>query len=82
MVADRPTHTRQRRLLSHPLSERALREQRGLINRHIEKLLLQLGSRCNEEVDLVDWSNFASMFTRNHNSQLSSPITTSLQLST
>ncbi|KAK5155224.1 hypothetical protein LTS14_006179 [Recurvomyces mirabilis] len=59
MVADRETHNRQRRLLSHAFSEKALREQESLIQMHISKLIEQLESRSpSGNVDLVSWLNF------------------------
>jgi len=62
MVADRDTHSRQRRLLSHAFSEKALREQESLLQMHISKLMEQLASRDGADgVDLVSWLNFLSM---------------------
>ncbi|KAL9593652.1 MAG: hypothetical protein Q9219_007453 [cf. Caloplaca sp. 3 TL-2023] len=58
-VADRETHIRQRRLLSHAFSEKALREQEGILQAHVSKLLRQFSRTCNTgAVDLVAWFNF------------------------
>ena len=65
MVADRDTHSRQRRLLSHAFSEKALREQESLLQMHISKLIEQLASRAGvDDVDLVSWLNFLSRHIR------------------
>lgn len=59
LVADRETHVRQRRLLSHAFSEKALREQESILQLHVSKLLDQLSSRCDTgPVNVVSWFNF------------------------
>ena len=61
LVADRETHVRQRRLLSHAFSEKALREQESILQLHVNKLLNQLSSRCETgPVNVVAWFNFLS----------------------
>lgn len=62
-VADRETHVRQKRLLSHAFSERALREQEDILTAHVSKLLKQLATRCTpQSLDLSAWYTFTSMF--------------------
>ncbi|KAH7076877.1 benzoate 4-monooxygenase cytochrome P450 [Paraphoma chrysanthemicola] len=61
LVADRETHTRQRRLLSHAFSEAALREQEPILQLYAEKLVDQLALRCSSgPLDLASWFTFAS----------------------
>lgn len=61
LVADRETHTRQRRLLSHAFSESALREQEPILQLYATKLLDQLSTHCQRgPVDMVAWLTFAS----------------------
>jgi cytochrome P450 len=61
LTADRATHTRQRRLLSHAFSEKALREQEGIIQGYVGKLMDQLSSRASSgPQNMVDWFNFTS----------------------
>ncbi|KAI5463844.1 cytochrome P450 [Mariannaea sp. PMI_226] len=56
MTADRLTHSRHRRLLSHAFSERALREQEDLLVRYSTKLCHRLESECTKgPVDLSEW---------------------------
>lgn len=64
--ADQETHARQRRLLSHAFSEKALREQEPILQFHVNKLMEQLSRRCSSgPLDLVAWYNFTSRSTRN-----------------
>ncbi|PWY67989.1 benzoate 4-monooxygenase cytochrome P450 [Aspergillus sclerotioniger CBS 115572] len=59
LTADRPTHTRQRRLLSHAFSEKALREQEGIIQGYVDQLMEQLSSRAGDGPhNMVDWFTF------------------------
>ncbi|KKA23236.1 Cytochrome P450 [Rasamsonia emersonii CBS 393.64] len=61
LTADRQTHIRQRRLLSHAFSEKALREQESILQTYVDKLLEQVSARCaSGAVDLVAWYNFAT----------------------
>ncbi|KAI4223150.1 MAG: hypothetical protein L6R40_008526 [Gallowayella cf. fulva] len=61
LVADRGTHTRQRRLLAHAFSESALREQEPILQLYANKLLEQLSRECHKgPVDMVAWLTFAS----------------------
>lgn len=61
LVADRQTHTRQRRLLSHAFSESALREQEPILQLYAKKLVDQISSRSSQgPVDIVSWLTFAS----------------------
>ncbi|KAH7150522.1 cytochrome P450 [Dactylonectria estremocensis] len=56
MTADRMTHSRHRRLLSHAFSEKALREQEGELAKYCTKLLAQLEAECaGGAVDLAEW---------------------------
>ncbi|RAL00110.1 cytochrome P450 [Aspergillus ibericus CBS 121593] len=59
LTADRATHTRQRRLLSHAFSEKALREQEGMIQGYVDRLVEQLASRAGDgPQNMVDWFTF------------------------
>ncbi|XRM47062.1 hypothetical protein ABZX51_010067 [Aspergillus tubingensis] len=59
LTADRQTHTRQRRLLSHAFSEKALREQEGIIQGYVDQLMRQLAARANDgPQNMVDWFTF------------------------
>ncbi|KAK3368610.1 putative benzoate 4-monooxygenase cytochrome P450 [Podospora didyma] len=61
LTADRETHVRQRRLLSHAFSERALREQESILQSYSTNLCSQLEEFCrNGPVDLFDWYTFAT----------------------
>ncbi|KAF2827792.1 monooxygenase [Ophiobolus disseminans] len=61
LVADRQTHTRQRRLLSHAFSESALREQEPILQLYAKKLLDRLSVQSKRgPVDMVAWLTFAS----------------------
>lgn len=52
---------RQRRLLSHAFSEKALREQEGIIQSYVKVLADQLSSKSTSgPLNLVDWFNFTS----------------------
>lgn len=61
LTADRETHARQRRLLAHAFSEKALREQESILNLYASRLCeeLQCKSRLGP-VDMKDWYTFAS----------------------
>ncbi|KAG8408382.1 hypothetical protein J3459_017854 [Metarhizium acridum] len=61
LTADRKTHARQRRLLSHAFSEKALREQEPILQTYCTKLCAQLEESCRSgPVDLFDWYTFAT----------------------
>jgi cytochrome P450 len=61
LVADRETHTRQRRLLAHAFSESALREQEPILQLYARKLLDQLSRECKTgPLNMVAWLTFAS----------------------
>ncbi|GLA01342.1 hypothetical protein AnigIFM60653_011594 [Aspergillus niger] len=61
LTADRQTHTRQRRLLSHAFSEKALREQEGIIQGYVDQLMKQLAARANNgPQNMVDWFTFTA----------------------
>ena len=56
VTADRVTHSRHRRLLSHAFSEKALREQEDILVQYCTKLLDQLQARCSDgPLDLAKW---------------------------
>ncbi|RMJ14371.1 hypothetical protein CDV36_005981 [Fusarium kuroshium] len=56
ITADRVTHSRHRRLLSHAFSEKALREQEDILVQYCTKLLDQLQARCSDgPLDLAKW---------------------------
>ncbi|KAL8791875.1 MAG: hypothetical protein Q9195_005537 [Heterodermia aff. obscurata] len=61
LVADRETHTRQRRLLAHAFSESALREQEPILQLYARKLLDHLSDECHTgPLDMVAWLTFVS----------------------
>lgn len=61
LVADRETHTRQRRLLAHAFSESALREQEPILQLYARKLLDQLSVECTAgPLNIIAWLTFAS----------------------
>jgi cytochrome P450 len=60
LTADRPTHTRQRRLLAHAFSEKALREQEGILQSYTDQLLSGLEARCHQVVDIGAWFMFTT----------------------
>lgn len=63
MTADRENHSRHRRLLAHAFSEKALREQEGVLVTYCTRLLDQLEARCHEgPVDLAEWYQLTSKF--------------------
>lgn len=57
IAAPREQHSKLRKLLSHGFSEKALREQEGVLNTYAMKLINALRSRISEPVDLVKWYN-------------------------
>ncbi|KAI0894235.1 putative cytochrome P450 monooxygenase [Annulohypoxylon nitens] len=60
IAAPREQHSKLRKLLSHGFSEKALREQEGVLNTYAMKLINALRSRICEPVDLVKWYNFTT----------------------
>ncbi len=60
-VADRETHSRQRRLLAHAFSESALREQEPILQLYAGKLLNRLSDECHAgPLNMVAWLTFAT----------------------
>lgn len=60
MVADRETHSRQRRVLSHAFSEKALREQEPVLQMYCDVLCERLQENCETgAVDMSEWFTFA-----------------------
>lgn len=55
--ADKDTHARYRRLLSHAFSERGLREQEPRIQEYADLLVQRLGEKAeaNETTNIIDW---------------------------
>ncbi|KAJ5168470.1 Cytochrome monooxygenase lcsI [Penicillium canariense] len=61
--ADEADHARGRRLLSHAFSERALRDQEGLIGSYVDLLVDRLKGEIaasRETVDMTRWYNFTT----------------------
>lgn len=58
-VPDPESHQRQRKIVSHAFSERALREQEYILQRYSDLLISRLRDQ-NEEIDLCKWIHFAS----------------------
>ncbi|KAJ6086858.1 hypothetical protein N7467_005772 [Penicillium canescens] len=62
-AVDNSTHARQRRLLAHAFSEKALRDQEGLIRGYVDTLINKLRLRVKHGDSLVDiksWMNFTT----------------------
>jgi cytochrome P450 len=62
-AVDNATHARQRRLLSHAFSEKALRDQEGLITGYVDTLVTKLRSQVRQGssvVDIKSWMNFTT----------------------
>jgi cytochrome P450 len=56
-------HARQRRLLSHAFSERALREQESLVQHYVDLLVEKLRAECafsRSTVDMMKWYNYTT----------------------
>ena len=63
LTAGREAHSQHRRLLSHAFSEKALREQEGILLTHINKLVGRLVEESAKgPVNIVRWVNFVSEF--------------------
>ncbi|KAF3483151.1 cytochrome P450 CYP3/CYP5/CYP6/CYP9 [Arthroderma uncinatum] len=67
IVAKDDVHRRFRRLLSHPMSDKALSAQQEIITGYVGQLIEELRQRSNEQkgdrkgvVDMVRWFNFTS----------------------
>ena len=64
LTANNADHSRMRRLLSHAFSEKALREQEGLIKVHIHNLMegirKQVAGPAKGKIDVVDWYHWAT----------------------
>lgn len=58
-VPDPENHQRQRKIVSHAFSERALKEQEYIIQRYSDLLISRLHDQ-NEDLDLCKWIHFAS----------------------
>lgn len=60
--ADAESHGRQRKLVSHAFSEKALREQQAMLKNYVELLITKLQGKATagEAVDLVKWYNFTT----------------------
>lgn len=57
-AADNSVHARHRRLLSHAFSDRALREQEGLVIEYVDKLMQKLSSSSSNIVDIKGWLDY------------------------
>ncbi|KAL2145397.1 hypothetical protein VTI28DRAFT_7324 [Corynascus sepedonium] len=62
IVANDADHRRQRRLLSHAFSEKALRGQEDIMKHYVDLFLAKLTekARAGETVDIVRWYNFTT----------------------
>ncbi|KOC07833.1 cytochrome P450 monooxygenase [Aspergillus flavus AF70] len=62
IVAKDDVHRRFRRLLSHPMSDKALGSQQEIITGYVDQLIHELRQRSerSEVVDMVRWFNFTS----------------------
>jgi cytochrome P450 len=62
-AVDNATHARQRRLLSHAFSEKALKDQEGLIGGYVDTLITKLRIAVrhgSSAVDIKSWMNFTT----------------------
>lgn len=62
-AVDNAVHARHRKLLSHAFSDRALREQEGLITNYIDALIGKLKGLVNSgqsEIDIRNWMNYTT----------------------
>ncbi|KAJ5780812.1 hypothetical protein N7457_005972 [Penicillium paradoxum] len=62
-AVDNATHARQRRLLAHAFSEKALRDQEALIRGYVDAMIIKLRSGVRHgtsTVDLKSWMNFTT----------------------
>ena len=53
-------HGRQRRLLSHAFSEKALRDQEPLIKTYVDLLMIRLHENSDKPQDMVAWFNYVA----------------------
>ncbi|OBT52420.1 hypothetical protein VE04_06896 [Pseudogymnoascus sp. 24MN13] len=61
ITANRADHSRQRRLVSHAFSDKALREQEPLIKGYVDLLIQRLHERANSgPLDMVAWYNWTT----------------------
>ncbi|OQV06561.1 hypothetical protein CLAIMM_11111 [Cladophialophora immunda] len=62
LLAGDTAHSRQRRLLSHAFSEKALRGQEGILNGYLDLLIRRLTTEAEagKVVNLVQWYNFTT----------------------
>lgn len=62
IIASDLDHRRQRRLLSHAFSEKALRAQEDILNHYVTLLITKLTAKANANVavDIVQWFNFTT----------------------
>ncbi|KAH8424940.1 uncharacterized protein LDX57_002686 [Aspergillus melleus] len=66
LTADRATHSRQRRLLSHTFSEKALREQGDIIEGYVNRLMPQFSSLADGgSINVSAWFNYFASIRRN-----------------
>jgi len=63
-AVDNAVHTRQRRLLAHAFSERALRDQEGLIRGYVDTMIGKLRAHITKghspRVDINNWMNYTT----------------------
>ncbi|RGP79802.1 hypothetical protein FLONG3_2116 [Fusarium longipes] len=62
IVANNTDHKRQRKLLSHAFSQKALRGQEGLLKHYVDLFIQRLTQKAHEgaAVDMTAWYNFAT----------------------
>ncbi|OCL13583.1 cytochrome P450 [Glonium stellatum] len=62
--ADDAAHSRQRRLVSHAFSDKALKEQEPLLKRYVELLVQKINGMVEKDpmakINMVDWYNFTT----------------------
>jgi cytochrome P450 len=62
IISNHDDHKRQRKLLSHAFSQKALRSQESLLNHYVDLFIERLTQKAREgtSVDMVAWYNFAT----------------------
>lgn len=61
LAADHAHHRRYRRLLAHAFSDKGLRAQQDMIQRHIDRLIRRLHENCGTgSLDMTVWFNWAT----------------------
>jgi cytochrome P450 len=57
---DHVNHARQRRLMSHAFSDKAVREQESIIKVYVDLLISKLGTVAGKPINIVEWYNWTT----------------------